>query len=915
MNKERWQQIISVVDKALDVGSSERISFVESECKSDPALKEEVIHFLNTIKTSEVFWDDMLQSSQVLVNELTSSGTSLNDPFPLSHLKQAGPYKVIKMIASGGMSYVYLAERSDGQFQRQVAIKILRRELDSEHHKKLFFAEREILSSLEHPNIARLYDAGIEDGRPYLVMEYVEGEPISSYCTRKNCTFNSKMELFKQVCEAVTYAHRNLIVHRDLKPDNIFVTQDGKVKILDFGIAKVIDTELSKEMEEEKDDGPRLFSVQYAAPEQIAHGSITTSTDVYALGLLLHELLAGQPPFNLAGKKLKEAEHSILNDIPKLPGSAVNDSSLARKLKGDLDAIILKALQKEPGNRYASVDQFLEDVHHHLSGKPVSARPKTFNYRTRKFITRRPGVVLAVLAVIVVISGYLITIQFHFDRLEAERNRAQIETVKAESISEFLMTLFESSDPDIGQGDIPTAFDLLDRGVERAEQLEEQPIIQAQMLDLIAQMHTKLGQYDRAEPIFRQALNKLRILYSEPHSDIAGTLAKLGDVVMKLGDYDEAEQILREALEIAVLTDAPLIEANSYNDLGLVQFHRGEYIEAEASHRRALQLRREALGEQHQRFAVSLHNIALALEYQDKIDEAEELYSRSLTIKRNALGNEHSAVTKTMVQLGRIYSKNPESHDMAELLLSEALTINRKLLGISHPHVLENLNDLAALYAWQEKYAEAEELFREVLRIRLTTSNPNHKDIAISSNNLAFVLEKQYLYSEAYPLNIKAVEVVREALGTDHLYTAVFIHNLGTIQKRLELYEDAELNFREAITIMKSILPENHSLTANPLSRLGKILTETGRAAEAEPILREALELRINANSTPADIAQLQFYLGVNLTELGQNEEAESLLQSALHTRLDIFEESHPDVVEAEKYLFQLLDKMQTMRN
>jgi eukaryotic-like serine/threonine-protein kinase len=902
-----WEQISSIVDRALDLDPDEQIAFVDDVCGNDEALKANVIHFLDSVEPSDGLWDKMVESGSILVNEITTSDVDIDGSWLFSPLKQAGPYRVLELIARGGMGNVYLAERSDGQFERKVAIKILRHELSSKNHVNRFLAERNILSGLEHPNIARLYDGGItDDNRPYLVMEYVDGLPITTYCKENGCALKEILDLFKQVCKAVEYAHRNLIVHRDLKPDNILVKPDGTVKILDFGIAKILDDELSPENLVLTKENLHMLSIQYAAPEQVTLERITTATDVYALGLLLYEMITGRPPFDLKGKKLEEAEQVIRFEKPENPSKIISDRNITKKVKGDIDAIVLTALQKKPDLRYRRVDQLLDDVNCYMDDLPISVRSNGWRYRIIKFTRRRPWVIAAGITGFMVTMGYLIILQTYTDQLQTERNIAQIEAEKAEIISDFVIMLFESNDPDFEDGNLPTVFELLERGVQRAELLEDRPEISAQMLEVIAQMYDKLAQYQLSEPIYRQVVDIRRTLYSEPHADLAASLDRLGDTLLRSGYLDEAEEILIEAIEIAHAVGDPVIEADAINDLGLVHYKRGNYRAAEENHIRALELRREALGESHHRVGTSLNNLAVALEAQGRMDEAEKLYLQSLSVKRESLSDDHSDVTLTLAQLGRIYSETG-NHEKAEPLLTQALESNRRRLGPQHPRIAADLNDLAALYSHQHKYQMAEELFREALDILEATQVVNTTRTAIAHNNVAQVLAKQNLYSDAYPLSIKAVEIARETWGNSHMYTAHLIYNLAYTQKNLELYDQAEAHFIESISMMKNTLAEDHPLTANPLIKLGELLTITGRAEEAEPYLREALKLRVQANSDQADIAQAQFNLGFNLAERSLFEEAETLLRNSLETRIDVLGQDHPDVIATQSQLNEIL--------
>ncbi|MCH8557408.1 MAG: serine/threonine-protein kinase [Balneolia bacterium] len=900
---QNWEKVSAVVDQALDYSADERLTFINRTCAGDPELKQSVITFLESIDSSEGFFDKLMKSGGSIANELVETGSDINIGKFYNPPEQAGAYKIIRLIARGGMGNVFLAERCDGQFDRKVAIKVLRQELTSDNYTRRFTAERNILSGLEHPHIARLYDGGItEDNRPYLVMEYVDGLPISSYCRKNNCSLNEILDLFTQVCKAVKYAHKNLIVHRDLKPDNILVNEDGTVKILDFGIAKIINDELSPEALFETRENQQMLSLQYAAPEQITLEKITTATDVYSLGLLLYELITGQTPFDLSRKNLREVEHIIRNNEVKKPSSVLQDSALSKKVKGDLDAIILTSLEKEPEQRYNSVDQMMEDIERYRANRPIPARSGSYRYRIAKYVKRHPWAVAAGIATLLVLAGYIFTLLIYTERLEHERGIAQLEAANSAQIAGFVVMLFEANDPNAHNGEIPTVPELLERGVERAELLDDQPAVSARMLETIGQMYAKLGRHQDAEPLFRRAVELRRESNPEPHTELAFALDKLGDALYRMDYFDDAEQVLREGLDVAIASGDRVLEADILNDLGLVSFGRGNYEEAAAFHREALDIRREVKGETHHRVGTSLNNIALALERQFLMQEATEMFEEALAIKRAYLGSNNTAVTNTMRQLGRVYAETNRQEEAAVILL-EALEINRGLLGSEHPRIAEDLNDIAAMYSRQGDNARAEELFREALTIREATLDSNSLDVALSLSNLATVKLQQGNASGAVPLYDRAVEIARERWGTDHLNTAIFILNAGSAKLRLEQYDEAEPNFRESIEMMSRVIPEDHVFNAHPKMRLGELLTTTGRYSEAEPLLRRVLDLRVRAESSPADIAQAEFYLGRTLVYLSRFEEAERLLGNSLEVRTSLMGEDHGVVQITRTYL------------
>jgi eukaryotic-like serine/threonine-protein kinase len=833
-------------------------------------------------------------------------------PQPLA--RRFGPYRLERQIGAGGMGTVYYAERADDLFEKGVAVKVLPPGMGTDSLLQRFEAERRILARLEHPGIAGLLDGGVaEDGTPFFVLEYVDGLPIDGYCRDWGLSVEERLRLFIQVCETVDHAHRNLVVHRDLKPSNIMVTEDGRAKLLDFGIAKVLDVEEGEEDPQLTRIHGRPLTPGFASPEQVRGEMLTTSADVYSLGVLLYLLLAGRPPYSLASLTPAQAEHIICDEVPPLPSQAATvegsgmplgtDERLRRRLRGDLDVIVMTALQKDPTRRYASVRAMAEDIERHLTGHPVRARPDTVGYRLSRFVRRHRTLVGAYLAVSALLAGFTglaaytaVTSRAQNLAISLERDRAQLESQKASTVSEFLISLFGANDPDRSGGEALSALDLMERGERTAGALVHQPAVQARMLDVIGQVYTRLGRYDRAEPLFRQALDLQRALLAEagavgggparswtglePESgirrdgaaDLAGVLVRLGDLLEKAGRREEARTYLEEAVALAEAADAPLVLADGLNDLGLVQYGIGEYAAAEDSHRAALALRREHLGDRHERTGASLQNLALVLSAVDRGEEAEAAYREALEIYGEYFQEENTAVAIALNGLGRLLMERGE-YGEAEPLLAEALRIQRIRLGPRHPNVALVLNDVAAARARQGDFAGAEESFREALSIREEVLGPDHPYVAISLNNLSFTLFRQGKLEESLPLRVRAYELALDRLGNAHDNTGVFAHNLGEVLERLGRVQEAEEHYRESLAILERAFPGGHSLTTRPLVALGRLLLNHGRAGEAEPLLREALAIRQRLGAGPSELATVEEALAEAERALGSGVE------------------------------------------
>ncbi|MEM6335703.1 MAG: serine/threonine-protein kinase, partial [Bacteroidota bacterium] len=498
------QRVLEMVERAFEVPAQDRAAWVAEACEGDEALRAEVEALLAADAEADAFLEQPVthagsirEAAALLAAELPAEG-------------RAGPYRLLQSLGRGGMGTVYLAQRDDGAFEQNVAVKIVRRGMDTDDILTRFRTERQILASLQHPNIARLLDGGMTaDGRPYFVMEYVEGVPITRYCDEHRLSIDERLRLFATVCGAVQYAHQNLIVHRDLKPGNILVADDGTVKLLDFGIAKLLDPDFGG-VEARTRTEMRVMTPEYASPEQVRGNVLTTASDVYTLGVLLYELLAGRRPYDLPSRLQHEIERVICAEDPARPSTAVKrvvtlrrrdgttetvspdtiserrnmpPDSLKRRLGGDLDTIVLKAMSKEPARRYGSAEQLAQDVRRHLDGLPVEARPATVSYRLRKFVERHRVGFTASMIIIGLTVALLSTTFVQQRRTEAALLRAETEAETSRRVAEFFAGFFRAADPRQAQGDTLTVYDVLDIGTRRIDaELASEPNVRAGLL-------------------------------------------------------------------------------------------------------------------------------------------------------------------------------------------------------------------------------------------------------------------------------------------------------------------------------------------------------------------------------------------------------------------------------------------------
>jgi eukaryotic-like serine/threonine-protein kinase len=883
MTPERYQRVKEIYHAALEREADDRSIYLEQACGADAELRAEVESLLAVELNTGRFLDSGLAST-----------ASLNLP-TLPDLKQTlaligthvGPYKLLKELGHGGMGVVYLAERDDAQFKQRVALKLVKRGMDTDEILSRFRYERQILASLAHPNIARLLDGGTtQDGLPYFVMEYIEGAPIDQYCQQHNLSPAERLKLFRTVCTAVHYAHQNLVVHRDLKPTNILVTPDGTVKLLDFGIAKVLKPELFPETVAPTRTWARAMTPAYASPEQVRGQTVTTASDVYSLGVVLYELLTGQRPYQIKGSLPHEIAKVICESEPQKPSTAaaerLKDESDKLKtgsaahhpsaiglhpsaLRGDLDNIVLMALRKEPLRRYASVEQFSEDLRRHLEGLPVIAREDTLRYRFGKFVRRNRAGVAVGAVISLLLLAFLITTLIQATRIRRERDRAQIEREKAEKVSAFLVDLFKVNDPSESKGNTVTARELLDRGAEKiAQELKDQPESQARLTQVMGDAYLSLGLYDRAAPLLESSLQTLRRSLGNEHPQVGVGLSHLAHL----------------------------------------HFNQGDYVTAAALHREALAIHRKAYGAEHDEVARDLTNLATNLmRAKGDLAESEKLFREALTIQRKLHGNEYNGVATTLNDLALLLF-NKGDLNAAELMQREALTLYRRTLGQEHSEVATALSNLAVTLQRKGNTAEAVALYREALALQQKLFGAEHQSPALTMNNLALLLQEKGDYEAAEPLQRQALAIQRKRLGDSHPDVAVNMSNLALLLHQMDQYAASEALFREGLAIRRKLYGEEHPDIALTLANLGMLLCDKGDYAAAEPVLRQSLQMRRKLlPKGHFHIAHSLVGLGRLLTERGEARNAEPLLHEAVENYRNALPAGHWLTADAESVL------------
>jgi serine/threonine-protein kinase len=895
MNADRWATVQALFDEALERDTAERDAFLRDACGGDAELYREVASLL-TVDLHSLL-DGFAADAVNLPSVLSMEG------------ERVGPYRIARELGRGGMGAVYLAERADGQFTQTVALKLVKRGMDSESVLRRFEQERQILARLQHPNIARLLDGGLApDGRPYFAMEYVEGEPITEYCDARALPIGARLALFDRVCEAVAYAHRNLVVHRDLKPSNILVTagDDGEkpsVKLLDFGIARLLEH-----------DGPKLtwsglrpMTPEYAAPEQVRGEAITTATDVYALGVLLYELLAGRRPHDLPRRDLRSVERAVCETTPERPSLAVGRTvtvdtehslqtitpagvshmrattadRLRRRLAGDLDTITLKALRKEPERRYGSADALAADLQRHRDGVPVVARSATVGYRVRKFVMRhRTGVAVAagVVAVLAAVVG------FYTAQLAEERDRAQLEAAKSEQVASFLGGILQGADPSETQGDSALVRDVLDRGAARIRtELSDQPDLQAALMQVIGEVYTTVERFDDADSLLSEALSLKRGLYPPIHQEIAAAAASLASLYARTGDYTQSDSLFSETLAIRrqlLAPDHPDI-AEVLFEIASLRYNQGRFAESDSLFRVTLAMKRLHFEDDALEMAPSYDLLSLvAYDLGDRV-RADSLAMRALTIRQAHLTPPHADLAASLLSVGYI-KRHRQRYDEAESYYLEALAMRRALYGETHSDVAHSLNHLASLYFDKEDYDAAERYAREAFKTRTAIYGPNHIEVGASLGNLARIQRARGDLDGARQTMEQNLEMILNTLGPDHPYVGAANHRLGRIAETQGRDRDAESHYRRALTIYRAVWPEGNPRIGDAAYSLGSFLADH-RPQEAEALLRESLLIRRTAwGETDWRTAEALGALGRALAADGRTEEAEGYLAQAL---------------------------------
>jgi serine/threonine-protein kinase len=815
MDSARWKRIQTLFHEAAGQPETGQRAFLEAACGADETLVADVLALLEEDSRGATLpGHDIAGLASHIVGEAAG---------PFFVPAKIGPYQIRGLLGSGGMGTVYLAARED--LGSLAAIKTLRDAWMSPARRERFASEQRTLAQLNHPFIARLYDADtLPDGTPWFVMEYVEGSPLTNYCRDHACSIDERLRLFRAVCDAVQYAHQHAIIHRDLKPSNILIKADGSVRLLDFGIARHLD-DIDIPVDQTRTE-LRLMTPAYAAPEQLRGDAVGVFTDIYALGVILYELLAGRLPFEMSNRTPGQIEQMIVEKEPEKP-SAFALHSLGKTSWADLDVLCLTAMHKEPNRRYRSVEALIRDIDHYLKGEPLEARPDTLRYRVGKFVRRKRRPVLAATLVLTVIVTMAV---FFTVRLANARDAALAAAARTERIQKFMLNLFEGGDRAAGPSESLRVVTLLDRGVQEAQSLQSEPEVQAELQHTLAGLYQRLGHLDRADQLFRSALDRRTSLFGPDHLEVAKSGISLGMLRVDQARLPEAEQLIREGLDRIRRTGDRGDVAAATGALGKVLGARGAYDQAVPVLEEAVKLL--SVGPPTPELSEALSDLANTHYALGQYDASESLNLRVLSVDRQLFGERHPHVAIDLFNLGTIKIDRGRYVE-AERYHRQGLEMVREWYGNDHPKTARSLVMLGQAIEYQGRIDDAAGLYEEALVIQERANGPRHPYVGLVVNNMAKLAVVRGNFEAAEALFRRAAEIFENAYGDRHEFYAHQLSNLAGVCIETKKYRRAEQLLREALERLNARLPE-HRYTATAQIRLGSALAAQKRYREAE---------------------------------------------------------------------------------
>ncbi|NBC65960.1 MAG: tetratricopeptide repeat protein [Bacteroidetes bacterium] len=841
MDDLNWNKVETIIDELLQLPEDQHATYIKEKCGDNEKLKGEVTDFLESIYESEGWLEEQKVYREQLLSEIADDLGTITMGYSLIG-KEIGSYTIREKIAEGGMGGVYLAERSDEELDHKVAIKIIKHGRASADNLRRFKREQQILAGMNHPNIARFFNSGTtSDGFPYIIMEYIDGMPITDYCEKNECTIEEKIDLFKKVLEAVRYAHENLVIHRDLKPGNIFIDNTGHVKILDFGISKL--------MEEESEDitqtGSRILTLRYAAPEQIRQKNITMATDLYALGILFYQLISGKDPFDIDDLSRFETEQVILHEEPPRPSSRTEHASRKRKLTGDLDAIAIKAIRKESDQRYRVANDFLRDLENYELGIPVSAHTDSLRYRSKKFVERhKKGIYVTsgVLILIIAITAY------YTNRIAQERDYAQLEAERATEVTDFMVSMLELNNPSENSGNEITINDALNRGIGLVEQRDISPLNRATLLGTIGSIQFNNGDVDQAGITLEQAMTLLTDSvdrHTEKSLTIGTEYAEWQETV---GNTEEAEHYFQ-------LTDSLFQASNLRNSVEYIdhQLNYSDFLMELGNHQEALNILSSLDTRLFQNFDRSnsanidllanvYNNRGRAFKNMGQNQQALENLEQALSLKLQVFDEDNARIATLYHNMGVVYatvSQFQEAKERAE----KAYEIRMKVFNPDHQLVGSTLHLLSNIETALGNYDQAFDYIEQSIEINRKQHGATHFRYALAIREYAKVLSQTGYHEEALEQIDRAASIIENNYGTDHPYYGYMMFTHGEVCYNAEDYSNAVKYGDLGLAIFTKNFGENHPNVGRAYANQGKYSLKIQQFSLADSLLTKSVQI------------------------------------------------------------------------
>jgi non-specific serine/threonine protein kinase/serine/threonine-protein kinase len=893
MNTVRWESVKELLHQALQLAPEERRAFVERSCGADAALQAELESLLSA--------SDEVRSSFMQSPPVAEVGAGTLQPGDMV----AQRFELLHKLGEGGMGQVWRAEQIS-PVRRPVALKLIKGGMYDGAVVQRFQAERQSLAIMDHPAIAKVFDAGAtEQGQPYFVMEYVPGVSITEYCDQKKFDIRRRLELFRQVCEGVQHAHQKAIIHRDLKPANILVVEvDGKPvpRIIDFGLAKAAAARTGESVQTQI--GGLVGTPGYMSPEQADGGAdVDTRTDVYSLGVVLYVLLTGAAPIDTKDWQREPLEvlRRLREDEPMRPSAKVSSNrdtavavaaardtqpaTLASELRGDLDWIALKALEKDRGRRYGTPSELAADIQRYLNHEPVSARPASAGYRLQKYVQRHRAGVAAVSALVLLLAGVAGLQAVELRRITRERDRANRERDRATRVTDFMTNMFKMSDPSQARGNSVTVREVLDKAskdIDKDQALD--PQLRAQLMSTMGSVYEKLGLYPQSQALVARAVELNRQTLGPDNADTLRSAALLAHDLEQLGRYGEAEKLEREtiAAQTRVLGAEHPDTLQTRHYLGWTLRRQRREGEAEKVDRETLAIRSRVLGPENLDTVASKESLAQDLRAEQKYPEAEQLERETLETRKRVLGPEDPATVLAMSNLGIILQAEGRYAE-ADTLDRETLAARRKLLGPEHPQTLATMNNLVIVLRREGKFEEAVTLGNETLEIERRVMGPEHLLTLATMSNLAFALASNHQYADATQMDREILDIRRRVEGPENANTLGAMENLGADLELEHKYAEAEQLERQALATMQRVQGPEKQETLNTADNLARTLCREGRCAEAEQLavgVRDT-RLRLLGPENP-DTAEATYVLASIRARSGKPDQAVVLLHEAV---------------------------------